>query len=344
MNEFLIPNNTDLRTALKKLNGLPSRSTLYVISKDFKLLGSITDGDIRRSLINNNELLSVTDVMNNSPTYLSESSIEISEIINYREKGYSSIPILNSNHQLVRLIDFRKLKSIVPVEVLLMAGGLGSRLRPLTERVPKPLIKLNNKAIIDHNIDRLRSFGISKFHISVKYLGELIETHFKQKSIVNTSFKIVWEENSLGTIGAAALIEEIQTEYLLVSNSDILTKLNYESFYLDCIAKNADMSIIGVPYKVNIPYGVLVEKDNQLVEIQEKPTKTYFSNGGIYLIRKEILNLIPKDEFFNATDLIQTLIEKGKKVITYRTNDFWLDIGKPKDLEYAKEIIKDFDQ
>jgi dTDP-glucose pyrophosphorylase len=343
-NNSIVTDEENIQSVLEILNNFSKKGTIYVVSKDNKLIGSITDGDVRRGLMRNLKSFNLKDVMNNSPVFFYENSIDTSELLNYRNSGYTSIPILNKEGCLVNIIDFEYIKSIIPVEVLLMAGGLGSRLKPLTNKTPKPLLSLNGKPIIDYTVDSLLSYGITKFHISVNYLGEQIERHFEKKVNHRNEFKIVWENNRLGTIGAAGLIDEINTDYLLISNSDILTKIDYESFYIDCVSRNADMSIIGVPYKIKIPYGVLIEEGGNLKRIDEKPIKTYHSSGGIYLIRKEMLQFIPKNKYFDATDLISSLIKNKKKIVTYKTNEFWLDIGKIEDFEYAKTIIKDFNK
>jgi NDP-sugar pyrophosphorylase family protein len=210
----------------------------------------------------------------------------------------------------------------------------------LTNDVPKPLLKVGDKTIIEHNIDRLVEFGIDDFWISVNYLGEKIEDYFSPRKHKNISINYVWENKPLGTIGAVSKIDDLKHKHILVTNSDILTNLDYEQFYLDFLKSNADLSIVSIPYNVNIPYAVL-ERDikGQVKSFKEKPTYTYYSNGGIYLIKKSVLELIPKDSFFNATDLIEKLISLNKKVITYSFQGYWLDIGKHDDYKKAKEDI-----
>ena len=221
-----------------------------------------------------------------------------------------------------------------------MAGGTGTRLMPLTEKTPKPLLKVGDKAIMEHNLDRLSLYGIDDYWFSVKYLGEQIEDFFGKGEEKSINIKYVWENNPLGTIGAVSKIKDFRHNYVLVTNSDVLTNLDYEDFYLDFIDKDADFSVVTIPYEVNIPYAVLENKDGNIISFKEKPTYTYYSNGGIYLIKKEMLDYIPKDEFFNTTDLIESLIKKNKKVISYPLSGYWLDVGKHEDFEKAQKDIK----
>ena len=193
---------------------------------------------------------------------------------------------------------------------------------------------------MEHNVDRLVKFGIQNFWFSVYYLGEKIEDFFGSGKHRNIAINYVWENKPLGTIGAISKIDDFKNEDILVTNSDILTNLDYEQFYLDFIESNAEISIVSIPYNVNIPYAV-IERDvnGQVINLREKPTYTYYSNGGIYLIKKSVLELIPKDLFFNATDLVEKLISLNKKARTYSFQGYWLDIGKHDDYKKAKEDI-----
>jgi len=158
-----------------------------------------------------------------------------------------------------------------------------------------------------------------------------------------TKFNFVWEEEALGTLGAASLIESFHHDYVLITNSDILTMLDYEDFFIDFIEKDADMSVATIPYQVDIPYAVMETKDHQVTSFKEKPTYTYYSNGGIYIVKRELLRRIPKNSFYNATDLMEQLIKDGGKLISYPIRQYWLDIGKPDDFEKAQSDIKHLD-
>jgi NDP-sugar pyrophosphorylase family protein len=220
-----------------------------------------------------------------------------------------------------------------------MAGGRGERLKPLTDSVPKPLLKVGEKPILELNVDRLRLFGINDFWITLRYLGEKIESHFNNID-ENNNINFVYENEPLGTIGAVAQIRNFGHDYVLVTNSDLLTNIDYEDFFLDFIEKDADFSVVTIPYSVEIPYAVLETDENKIINFREKPTYTYYSNGGIYLMKKDVLSRIPVSEHFNATDLMENLIRLNKNVVSYPLAGYWLDIGRHEDYEKAQRDIK----
>jgi NDP-sugar pyrophosphorylase family protein len=221
-----------------------------------------------------------------------------------------------------------------------MAGGRGERLKPLTDTVPKPLLMVGDKPIIQHNIDRLISFGVDDFWISLRYLGRQIEDFIRDGSHLGVRIKYVTEDMALGTIGSVSLIPVFEHEYVLITNSDILTNLDYEKFFLDFIESKADFAVATIPYNVNVPYAVLETNDNLIQSFREKPTYTYFANAGIYLIKRELCCKIPKDEFYNATDLLEYLITNNYKVISFPLRGYWLDIGKHDDYLKAQADIE----
>ena len=342
--EHIIRKDALLKNALVQLNKLASDAILFVVDDIGRLLGSLTDGDVRRGLLKGNGVEeSVVNYIQTNPKSVNKANYSIHELIKLREQNFKVLPVLDEDKRIVNVINFRLQKSYLPLDALVMAGGRGSRLRPMTDKTPKPLLKVGEKAIIDHNIDRLKSFGIDDFHISVRYLGEQLENHFHSRSMVGSKVDFVREDDALGTLGAASLVEEFRHDYVLITNSDILTTLNYEDFFLDFLDKGADMAVATIPYEVNIPYAVMETKMNQVISFKEKPTYTYYSNGGIYLVKKSLLDRVPKNTFYNATDLMESLINDGRKLISYPIRQYWLDIGKPEDFDKAQEDIKYLD-
>lgn len=339
--KHLINEGTTIRDALCVLNELAKDRFIFVVDKNDKLIGSLTDGDVRRALIQGVNLeTKVDDIIQNHPKFIRKDSQDIKEIIEFRENDIGIIPILDEHDHIVNIINFRKLRSYLPLDVVIMAGGKGSRLRPLTENVPKPLLKIGDKPIIEQNIDRLSSYGISNFWISINYLGEQIENYFKNGKNKDINIDYVKEDEPLGTIGAVSKIDEFVHNTVLVTNSDILTNLDYEDFYLNFLESNADMAVMTIAFKVDIPYAVMEINNGNINAFREKPTYTYYSNGGIYLIKKELLGIIPKNRFYNTTDLLEELILRDKKVISYPFAGYWLDIGKHEDFEKAQIDIK----
>jgi len=339
--DHLILTGSTIKQALNVLNELSLDAILFVVDTNDKLIGSITDGDVRRGLLNDFNLESEIDqIIQANPRYIRKGNYEFREIINYRENHFRVIPVLDDNDVVINVINFRHMKSYLPIDAVIMAGGIGQRLRPLTLSTPKPLLKVGSKPIIEHNIDRLAMFGIDDFWISVKYLGEQIENYFGNGEIKNINIEYVWEDEPLGTIGAVSKIDNLKHDYILVTNSDLLTNIDYEQFFLEFINQDADLAILTIPYNVSIPYAVLETDMGLVTRFKEKPTYTYFSNGGVYLMKKEMLDFIPKQNFYNATDLMEELISKGYKVISFPFNGYWLDIGRHEDYEKAQFDIK----
>ena len=339
--DHLIHKESTLKEALGRLDKLAADAILFVVDQESRLLGSLTDGDVRRGLLQGKSVEEKVGMyIQPHPKSVNKADYLLSDIINLREQIFKILPVLDNNNRIINVINFRLQKSYLPLDALVMAGGRGSRLQPMTDTVPKPLLKVGGKAIIDHNIDRLRAYGIDDFHISVRYLGEQLEDHYKAKGLNGTKVNFVWEEKALGTLGAASLIEDFHHDYVLITNSDILTTLDYEDFFLDFLEKEADMSVATIPYQVNVPYAVMETTNHHVVSFKEKPTYTYYSNGGIYIVKKELLKKIPKNVFYNATDLMEMLIVDGGKLISYPIRQYWLDIGKPDDFEKAQADIK----
>lgn len=339
--EYLIPSGTSIREALKLLDKLAKDAISFVVDRNDKLIGSLTDGDVRRGLIQGAELdQPVDDIIQSHPRFIRKGDQDIEKVIEYRENNFKVIPILDKEDRIVNVINFGELKSYLPVDVVVMAGGKGTRLRPLTEYTPKPLLKVGGKPILEHNIHRLSLFGMDDFWISVNYLGEQIQEHFGNGNQKNLNIDYVWEEEPLGTIGSVSKIDNFIHDYVLVTNSDILTNLDYEDFFLRFKKEEADFAVVTIPYKVDVPYAVLETTNGNVMNFKEKPTYTYYSNGGIYLMKREVTERIPKDSFFDTTDLMEELIAAGKKVLSYPLNGYWMDIGKPEDFEKAQEDIK----
>ena len=339
--KHLININSTIKYALELLSSVGLDTILFAINENKQLIGSITDGDIRRGLLKGLSIENpIAEIINSNPKFIRKENYSIDEIKNLRNNNYIVIPVLDKNDVIINIISFRSILSYLPIDVVIMAGGLGSRLKPLTDETPKPLVKIGDKTIIDYNIDRLMSFGVDDFWISVRYLADQIKEHLGNGNSRNVSIEYVSEDTPLGTIGAVRKINNFKHDFVLITNSDILTNLNYENFFEDFIEKDADMSVVTIPYDVEIPYAVLETKSNKILSFIEKPTYTYYSNGGIYLIKKSILKNIPKDKFFNSTDLMELLLEKNLNLISYPMNNYWLDIGNPKDYLKAQNDIK----
>lgn len=340
LSEHIISENNTLSEALEKLNEHSSDVLLlFVINDNNKLVGSLTDGDIRRGLINGINLGdSITKIMFTDFIYAEKNKID-EKIKSLDIHHIKLLPVIDQDGKLVEIINLLTYKQILPVEAFIMAGGEGKRLRPLTETTPKPLLKVGDKPIIEHNIDRLKSIGIDQINISIKYLGEQIKAYFGNGSEKNINISYVEEGEALGTIGSVALVNNFSKDTILLMNSDLLTNIDLTEMYNTFLKLDADLMVATIPYKVIIPYAVMETKNNKVTSFKEKPTYTYQSNAGIYLFKKEIVDLIPKNKFFNATDLMGKMIELDKNISYFPILGYWLDIGQHEDFEKAKEDI-----
>lgn len=332
--------------ALQIINDISDNYTheplaLFVVNDQHEVIGSLTDGDIRRNLLVKKELdEKVQAFMNPDFLFLRENNFTLSDIKSFRQKNISLAPVLNRKNQLVKLFDLTQKKSVLPIDAFIMAGGKGTRLLPLTQDVPKPLLKVGKKPIIEYNIDRLANYGIENLYISINYLGNQIKDYFGNGSEKGLNIHYVEEDKPLGTLGSVALADEFKHQHILIMNSDLLTTIDFELFYLEFLESGADMSVASVPYDVKIPYAVLNVNGDGIESFQEKPEFTYHSNAGIYLFKRELLKKIPKDEFVDVTDFMEELIENGGKISYFPILGYWLDIGKHDDFEKAKKDIR----
>lgn len=341
MQKYIISHTATIKDALVALNEITSDAQSLLVTDDSqRMVGTLTDGDIRRGLISGVGLSdAVSTIMHKDFKYVLESEFDVACLKTFRDKHVLFIPVLDAEFRIVEVLNLKKYKSHLPVDVVLMAGGKGERLRPLTEKTPKPLLKVGDKCIIDHNVDRLLAYGINHVNVTVNYLGEQLEEHYAEprNGVQVRTFR---EPKFLGTIGSIKFVDTFYNDTVLVMNSDLFTNIDYEDFFLHFMANNAEMSVAAVPYNVSIPYGILDLEGRNIKGLLEKPKYNYYANAGIYLIKKSALAEIPEDEFFNATDLIEKLIAQGKSVIRYPLNGTWIDIGNPQEYAKANDLVK----
>ncbi|HEY1032731.1 MAG TPA: nucleotidyltransferase family protein [Flavipsychrobacter sp.] len=338
----VIYEHQSVRDALIKLNDLKVDPILIVADKNLKLLGSLTDGDLRRGFINgltfDNQII---EYIQPNPLFLYEDELHLADINDLRKRNFIVIPVLNREHIIVDMLNLTRVQSLIPADVVIMAGGRGQRLMPLTENTPKPMLPVGEKPILEHNIDRLAKFGIKNICISVNYLAQNIIDYFQDGASKGLSIQYVHEDKPLGTLGSVKLCRQNEHDYVMVMNSDLLTNIDYEAFFQTFIRSGADMAVATTSYQVEVPYGVLeVDNGNFVNSLKEKPRYTYYSNAGIYLVKRELLSFVPDREFYNVTDLMDMLIRQGKKLVSFPILGYWLDIGKHEDFRKAQEDIK----
>ncbi len=337
--DHIINQNASIKEAVAQINKLPKTLTLFAVNKNQQLVGTLTDGDIRRGFLKGKTLEDNVENFISGDFHFLDNGIDVYLIKKLKKMGIRLLPVLNKNKEIVKVFNLHHLNSILPLDAVIMAGGRGQRLRPITDSVPKPMIKLGDKPIIEHNIDRLILYGIENIYISVNYLKEQIMEYFGDGSKKGINIFYIEEDKPLGTAGALSLVDKFNNDVLL-TNSDLFTNINYEDFYMAFKESNADMAIASIPYTVNIPYAIFELKKKQVISFKEKPANTHYANAGIYLLRKEMVDAIPYNQFYNTTDLMQHSINNKKRIIHNPLIGYWIDIGKHEDLIKAQEIVK----
>ncbi|HLP17301.1 MAG TPA: nucleotidyltransferase family protein [Bacteroidota bacterium] len=337
----IIYSTASIKDGLIALNRLSNNVLcLFVVETNERLVGTVTDGDIRRALIFGRNLTdSIESAMEKKFVKITAEKIIPAEIKTYREKGIKLLPCVDNDGRILRVYDLVERVSILPVDAVLMAGGKGERLRPLTEHTPKSLLKVGGKAIIDYNIDLIMRFGIEHIHVTVNYLAEQIEAHFADATN-GASICCVREPEYLGTIGSVKYISKFHHDTILVMNSDVFTNIDLEEFYNHFQMNDADLAVAAIPYSVPVQYGILELDDILIKGLREKPVFDYYANAGIYLIKRKLLDHIPANTFFDATDYIELLIARKYKVIRFPIIGYWIDIGKHEDYKKVQEFVK----
>lgn len=342
LEKYIIGERVSIIEALKKLNNLSGGTsmTLFVTDESGKVLGTLTDGDIRRSLINGaGPETELKEVMHRDFMALRGTEITVKEIRRLRECRVTLVPRLDEDGKIIQIYDFSVQNSLLPIDAVLMAGGKGERLRPLTNDTPKPLLKLGDKCIIDYNIEALARNGISHISVTTNYLADLIADHFS-KPVAGVSVQCVKEPCRLGTIGSLSLVEGMKNDTVLLMNSDLFTNINYEEMFLSHQESGADVTVAVTPYMVSVPFAIFRTDENGDVKaLEEKPTYNYYANAGIYMIKRELLSIIPTGEYYDATDFLEDVIAQGRKVRQFPINGIWIDIGSPADFRHAQDLI-----
>lgn len=309
-----------------------------VVDKDLLLLGSVTDGDIRRGILRGVTLdQPIVEVMNKKPICRNAGKSYFYYRQQMKQLKIKQLPIVSKNYQLQEILFAEDNEQFSHKEnvVVLMAGGLGTRLRPLTEILPKPMLNVGNKPILETIIESFKSHGFTKFILSVNYKKEIIKDYFQDGSHFGVTIDYIEETKRLGTAGALSLLPERPNAPFFVMNGDLLTKINFEQL-LNFHKETKSIATMCVrEYEYRIPYGVVETDNGQLLSIQEKPIKKSFVNTGVYVLNPETLDSIPSNTFFDMPDLFKAVMESEKKVSAFPLREYWLDIGQMNDYEKA---------
>lgn len=337
----LIKQDLTILEALGRLNELSGTTmTLIVTDGNGIMTGTLTDGDIRRSILSGHLLNDpVSQVMHRDFSALRPGHADAGTFKEMRKKGIRLVPMLDNDGSVIRLYDLDKTRAILPLSAMIMAGGRGERLRPMTDDTPKPLLQIGGKAIIDYNVEALAESGIEDITVSVRYLADKIISHF-DRPVSGVNVRCIVEDKPLGTIGALSLVNDFTHDDILVMNSDLLTTITFEDMYVRHRDEQADITIGAIPYTVSVPYAILATEGHHVTSLQEKPTYSYYANAGIYIFSRKAANMIEPGERIDATDLIARAIKEQMNVVYFPINGTWIDVGSQADFRHAQEIMK----
>lgn len=342
--KYIINQKQTLLEALDQINKLVTGPlVLFVVDDEGLMVGTLTDGDSRRALVAGASVNdSVEKVMNRTFQSLTEGvDYDVRHLHEQKQLKMHLVPVLDKERHIIDIINLERYKTKLPIDAVIMAGGKGERLRPLTEKTPKPLLKVGEKCIIDYNVDNLISSGVEHISVTVNYLREQIEEHYLQPRD-GIKVETVREPKFLGTMGAVQFVPIFYHDTILLMNSDLFTNIDLEDFYLHFEEHQADMSAVAIPYSISVPYGIFdITGQRNIQGILEKPTYNYYANAGIYLIRREMIEkYLPADTFFNATDFMEKLIAEGRNVIRFPLSGYWIDIGNKQEYAKALDLVK----
>lgn len=341
--EILINADTSILSSLEIIDKGALQIAL-VVDTENKLHGTVTDGDIRRGILRGVSLESpVRLVMQSSPITANVNESKETILSKMKLRGLRHIPVLDNNgcvlkiELLEQLIQSRKKNNWV----VLMAGGLGSRLSPMTDDCPKPLLKVGTKPILETILDNFIDYGFHRFYLSVNYRADMIRDYFGDGSKWGVEIRYIHENTRLGTAGALSLIDGVPTDPIIVMNGDLLTKVNFQQLIEFHTDTNAQATMCVREYEYQVPYGVVEVDNHRLMRIVEKPIQQFFVNGGIYVLNPEVLRLVPKMEFFDMPNLFDEAIAKRMETSVFPIREYWIDIGRMDDFNRANDEFKE---
>ena len=346
INDLISEESITIVEAMEKIDK-NARGILFIVDESNRLVGALSDGDIRRWIMNSGEVTAlVSKAMNKAPIKLSEESRD-DAIRLMKTEEITALPIIDSENHVIDIIvlsdidTHRKIRSsLAGVPVVVMAGGKGTRLYPFTKILPKPLIPIGDTPIVERIIDYYTDFGVDFFYMTVNYKKAMIRSYFEELK-PDYSIKYVEETKPLGTCGSVKLINDKFDKPIFITNCDALILADYNDIYQYHLNSGNDITMVSALKNIQVPYGVLHTGDNGGLEsIEEKPKLSYFINTGMYIINPETIDLIPDDVVFHMTHLIEAVMKNGGKVGTYPVSeDSFLDMGEFDEMKRMEEKL-----
>lgn len=334
--EYFISNSATIRDAVAIIDR--GAAQIALVTDSGVLIGIVTDGDVRRGLLRG-ELLDapVATIMRRDFRSLPANATAADALALMQRETLHQIPALDATGRVLHLFLLEDLikRQRLPNSVVIMAGGEGKRLRPLTNDCPKPMLQVAGKPLLEIILKQCLDAGFENFYFAVNYLKEQIQSHFQDGSAWGARIQYLEEDKPLGTAGALSLLPQRPDHPFLVLNGDVLTRVDYTHLLRFHNLHQSTATLCVREHNTQIPYGVVRMDDERVVALEEKPVLTHYVNAGIYLLNPEVLDLVPKGTFFDMPQLLETATHQGKSVSAFPIHEYWLDIGLPETLERA---------
>jgi len=350
MKDITIHPQATIKEAMEAM-GKASEKVLLVVDDEQVLLGALSDGDIRRHILGGGDLAgTIQDAYQTDPIFVFQDNYDIERIKQILTKNrIGLIPILHKNRKIVDFVTWETVfgnnkdseKQRLDVPVVIMAGGKGTRLEPFTKILPKPLIPVGGKPVVDHIIDRFRDYGISEFYLTIHHMSKIIRAYFEEKG-PDYSIGFAEENESRGTAGSLKLLADKLNKPFFVSNCDIVIETDYADLYRFHLQNRHDITLVASAKQFNIPYGICeLNGGGSLERIEEKPEYNFLVNAGMYILNPTVLELIPDNQLFHITHLIDKIKENGGQIGVYPVSEnAWVDVGQWAEYRKALKMIE----
>jgi dTDP-glucose pyrophosphorylase len=334
---IVVTENASIRDAMTAIN-FNGREMVIVQDVGHRVLGLITDGDIRRGLLSGHTLESPAKEIMKGNFFSVDSSVDRAAVLDLmKARGFQHVPVLDRDRRLIAIHFLRDLIGAAPKPniAVIMAGGRGIRLGPITETIPKPMVEVAGRSMLERIVLHLVGHGVTTIYLAVNYLADVIERHFGEGTAFGCQIRYLRESKPLGTGGPLSLLEDRPAHPLFVLNGDLVMRADLSAM-LDVHVTGGYAATVAVgTHQVQIPYAAVAQLDGRLVALEEKPTLNLLVNRGIYVIDPNVLELVPQGEEFPITMLFEMLLRQGRPVGIFHFDDYWLDVGRPHDLRYA---------
>jgi dTDP-glucose pyrophosphorylase len=339
LRQYVVDHRQTIRDAMQAITD-NWREVALVADDEGRVVGVVTDGDIRRGLLSGLGLDSpVSAIMTQEYVYVGVEADRAGVLDLMRARRIRHVPVIDDERRLVGIHFLETLLGVAdkPNAAVIVAGGEGRRLRPLTDRLPKPMVPVAGRPILERIVLHLVGYGVKRIYISVNYMADVITAHFGDGARFGCTISYLRESAPLGTGGPLSLLPGPQAHPLLVMNGDLVTQVDVSRLLRFHEAQGACATLTARHYQVEIPFGVVTQRDGRLIELAEKPTPHYLINAGIYVLDPGVLALVPPASFFPITGLFEKLLAQGRHVAVYSIEEDWIDVGRREELRRANE-------